>query len=440
MELSNKRVMMLGLGVSGTAAARFLSGRVASLLLCDRRTDLARAQLPTCDLRLGPENPAWLDGVDLLVVSPGVPPSSALLRAARERGIPIIGELELASRFVAAPLIAITGTNGKSTVTTMLGEICKVAGLRAFVGGNLGAPLIEAVGGQFDAAVVEVSSYQLETIERFKPKVAVHLNLSADHLDRYPNLDAYGAAKARLFENQDADDWAILNRDDPAVWRLAPRLRAQIISFGAAPPDRHSAIWPEGDALHYEIRGVNGALALDRFPLRGAHNRANAMAAAAAALAFQIDSASIARGLAGFSPLPHRLELVAERRGVRYVDDSKGTNVGAVVEALVATAAPIILIAGGVDKGGDYAPLRGPLAHKVKLLILIGAARFKMRDALAGVVALQCVETLAEAISVAAERAVAGDTVLLSPACSSFDQFRDYAERGHRFQELVRAL
>jgi UDP-N-acetylmuramoylalanine--D-glutamate ligase len=348
--------------------------------------------------------------------------------------------LELGSRFVEAPIVAVTGTNGKSTVTTLIGEIFKAAGRRVFAGGNLGTPLAEAAGEEFDGVVAEVSSYQLERTERFKPHVAVHLNLAEDHLDRYKDLDEYGGAKARLFRMQDRYDWAILNRDDPRVWFLRTKISAQVMSFGLGPAETTPAIGYDGSDLIFDIRTRHGRISLKRMRLVGRHNIANAMAAAAAALVSGIEPRVIEAALADFAGLPHRMEFVAERGGVTYIDDSKGTNVAAVVEALAAVRASVILIAGGVDKGGDYAPLREPLGEKVRLLILIGAARDTMRAALKGATEIELVQTLDEAVRRAAAAARRGETVLLSPACSSFDQFRNYAERGRIFQELVRAL
>jgi UDP-N-acetylmuramoylalanine--D-glutamate ligase len=441
LELKGKRVMVVGLGVSGRAAARFLAGRGAALLLTDQQAGLATDGLPAGELHLGAENPAWLRGVDLVVTSPGIPRDSVLLREAQQRGIDVIGELELANNFVKAPIIGITGTNGKSTVTTMIGGILAAAGKHVFVGGNLGTPLIEAADRDVDALVIEISSFQLEWIEKFRAHVGVHLNLTDDHFERYRDLEDYGRAKARLFENQGAGDFAILNRDDPNVWKLRLAMRSRVIGFGisAAPPGG-DAIWSAGANLFFDINGRRGRIDLAQFKLPGRHNLANAMAAAAAAIATETDGGAIEQGLASFKPLSHRIEMVHEWRGVKFVDDSKGTNVGAVVEALEAVSAPVILIAGGFDKGGDYAPLRKPLTEKVKLAIFIGAARDKMRIALDGATRIEVVEKLADAVTRAAEVAVAGDTVLLSPACSSFDQFKDYAERGNLFQKLVRAL
>jgi UDP-N-acetylmuramoylalanine--D-glutamate ligase len=445
MELNGKRIMVIGLGISGRAAARVLASRGASLVMTDLRADLVRGDLPVGEVHLGAEDPAWLGGVDLVIASPGVPRTSALMAAARAQRIAMIGELELGSRFVSAPMVAITGTNGKSTATVLIGEIFKAAGMKAFVGGNLGTPLVNASDGDYDLAVIEVSSYQLELIETFKPRVAVHLNLTDDHLDRYRDLAEYGQAKARLFENQDGSDWAILNREDTRVWKLAGEVRSRVFGFGFERPatsakEAAGAIWCDGGSLAFDDGNRSGRIALGDFRLPGRHNLLNGMAAAAAALAMGVEPRTIECALHGFAGLPHRTEFVRDKGGVRYVDDSKGTNVGAVLEALAATPGPVILIAGGVDKGGAYGPLRAPLKDKVRLLILIGAAREKMRAELDGATAIETATALAEAVGIAAANARRGDTVMLSPACSSFDQFKDYAERGRVFQELVRAL
>src|SRR5271155_6170295 len=345
MELSNKCVMVVGLGVSGLAAARFLASRGAKLVMTDRRSDVARDRLPSGALKLGADDASWLDGVDLVVTSPGVPRDSLLLRTAIEKRIPVVGEIELASRLLKMPIAAITGTNGKSTVVVLLGEILKASGRRTFVGGNLGTPLIDAVGGEWDVAVVEVSSFQLEWIENFQPHAGVHLNLSDDHFDRYKDLEDYGRAKARLFENQDTSDYAILNRDDPNVWKLSNSVRSHVIGFGHERSFDGASIWFDqpSNAIGYDFdfgATPRGRISLAGFCLRGRHNISNAMAASAAALALGVATKDIERALASFRGLAHRIEVVHERGGVTYIDDSKGTNVGAAVEAIDALAAP----------------------------------------------------------------------------------------------------
>jgi UDP-N-acetylmuramoylalanine--D-glutamate ligase len=441
-QLTGKSVLVIGWGVTGRALAAFLAPRAARVTVAEQRMDADHAGLPAgAVLRVGREDPAWLEGIDLVVPSPGVPRVNPLLRAASERGVPVIGEIELAAQMGAPVTVAVTGTNGKSTVTTMLAGIFAADGRKTFVGGNLGTPLIAAVGQDYDSSVVEVSSFQLEWTQALRPRVGVYLNLSEDHLDRYRDLAEYGSFKARLFQFQHAEDWAVLNRDDPCVWTLAHRVRARVVSFGlGAPAEGTAAVWPQEGALHYALEGRHGAIPWDRRRLPGRHNLANALAAAAAALAAGIEPDAIAHGLAGFKGLAHRVELVHEKNGVRFVDDSKGTNVGAVLEALEAVAPPIILLAGGVDKGGDYGPLRAPLKARVKALILFGAAREAMDAALSGATRIEVRSNLEQALQCAWSLAERGDTILLSPACSSFDQFSNYAERGRRFKELARAL
>jgi UDP-N-acetylmuramoylalanine--D-glutamate ligase len=441
--MAGGRTAILGLGRSGAAAAKLLARRGVPLVMIDRNPAIAVDHLPAGDVYLGEEDPAWLSGVDLVVASPGIASDNPLLACADRAGIPVIAELELASQSIEAPIVAVTGTNGKSTVTTMVGDIFAAAGLRVFVGGNLGTPLCDAVGEAYNVVVVEVSSFQLERCEEFHPHVAVYLNLTEDHMERYLSLAAYGEAKARLFRNQQARDWAILNHDDPNVWRIAPRMAGRIIGFSLIRPASSSvgdALWIENNEIVYRVGERAGTFAIENLGVAARHARLNAIAAAAAALAMNIEPEIIGDTIARFRGLPHRLEFVRERAGVTYIDDSKGTNVGAVVEALEAVRPPIILIAGGVDKGGDYAPLIAPLRRRVKLLILMGAAREVMYERLGKIVPTEVVNDLQAAVRLAAERARGGDTVLLSPACSSFDQFRNYAERGDLFKKLVRAL
>jgi UDP-N-acetylmuramoylalanine--D-glutamate ligase len=441
MDIAAKRVLIIGLGATGRSVARFLADRGAKLLLCDKQQSITREGLPPhSEVHLGEEDPAWLEDVDLLVPSPGVPRDNPLIRRAAALGIPILSELELASRFIQAPIVAVTGTNGKSTVTTMIGEILEHSGHRPFVGGNLGTPLIEAVDAGDDIVVAEVSSFQLEWVDEFRPHIGVHLKLTDDHLYRYRDLAEYGGFKARLFSRQGPQDFAVLNRDDPNVWQLASQVRSRVLSFGHSDATGTPAVWLQGATMFFEIDARRGRIDLGVLKLPGRHNQSNAMAATAAALALGAGPGAIEASLKECRGLPHRIEFVRERDGVRFFDDSKGTNVGSVLEALDAVTAPVILIAGGLDKGGDYRPLRQPLSSKVKLAILMGQARSKMLDALKGATHIESVDNLKDAVAIANRAAKAGDTVLLSPACSSFDQFENYAERGRIYQELVRAL
>ncbi len=437
--LAGRRVMVVGLGVSGRAAARLLHRLGAQLLLADARREAAKGLDVDGQVLIGDPAPGRLAGVELAVASPGVSPDAPLLRALDSAGVPVIGELELACRFISAPIVGVTGTNGKSTVTTLVGAMLKAAGHRVFVGGNLGTPLSEAAGAELDVAVVEVSSFQLERIETFRPRVAVLLNITEDHLDRHRSLEAYRRAKARLFMNQGAEDWAIVNRDDPLVWDLRSGLRARVLSFGARPAPAPAA-WSEGQRVVLDDGRTRRQLSLAATRLVGIHASANAMAAAGAAMLLGVPAEIAQRCLESFVGLPHRMERFCRRDGVDFVDDSKATNVGAVVAALAALFGPVILLAGGRDKGGSYAPLCAAAKGKVRLAILFGEARETMQQALKGGAKTLLAQDLEEAVRSAWAAARPGDTVLLSPACSSFDQFIDYAERGRRFQELVASL
>ena len=444
MELKGKRVMVLGLARTGIAAARFLAERGADVTVSNRRSkaDLAReiAALDDMrvDFRLGGEDPAWLEKIEVVIPSPGVSQENPLLQAAASRGIEVLSEIELGCRFIRAPLIAITGTNGKSTTTSLIGAMLKTAGANAFVGGNIGAALIGFAGKDWDWGVVEVSSFQLEWVKDFRPRIAILLNLTEDHLDRYPSFADYGAAKERIFAAQQADDVAILNRDDPLVWRVKERIRARVVSFGWSPVEE--GVYATKDEIVWRGAGAEERFPLARVKIQGVHNVENSMAAIAAAKSAGVSQAAVRGAIENFAGLEHRLEFVREKNGVRYYNDSKGTNVGAVIKSLASFSAPVILLAGGVDKGGDYAPLADEIRRTVKKLILFGAAKEKIRAALGHLAETVVVESLDAAVRDAAASARQGDVVLLSPACSSFDMFRDYTERGKTFRSLVQEL
>ena len=444
MELKGKTVLVLGLARTGSECARFLINEGANVLVSDRKSEQELApeitRLAGLPIRyfLGGEEREWLTGVDLVVPSPGVPEDNRLLKEAAKQRIPVLSEIELAYRFFRAPLMAITGTNGKSTTTTLVGEMLKASGRKVFVGGNLGAPFIGALSGDWEWGIIEVSSFQLEWVEEFRPRIAALLNLTEDHLDRYPDFQAYSAAKERIFAAQTAADVAILNRDDPLVWAMGGRLRARVVSFGFAEVD--NGVFAAAD----EIVWRDGS-SEERFPLRhvkiqGVHNKENMMAAVAAAKSAAIEREVIQRTLEAFPGLEHRLEFVRQKDGVRYYNDSKGTNVGAVVKSLAGFSAPVILLAGGVDKGGDYGVLRDGIKQKVRRLILFGAAKQIIAAALGDLTETVIVNDIQSAVRDAAAHAQPGDVVLLSPACSSFDQFQNYAERGKVFKALVGAL
>jgi UDP-N-acetylmuramoylalanine--D-glutamate ligase len=434
-DLAGKRVLVLGLGVSGRSAARWLADQGASVVAADERPagELALAEVdPRVTIVCGEGFPDPA-GFDLVVPSPGVPPARY---AARARSA--CGDIELAGRALAVPILAVTGTNGKSTVTLLLEALLRAAGLRAAAAGNIGAPALDLVGQPLDAAVLEVSSFQLETTERFRPRVAVILNATPDHQDRHGSFEAYVAAKARILDAQGPEDAAVLGRDDPAVWALAPRVRGRLFAFGRRGPFERGA-WLDAGAIALADGDRRWRVALDDVPLSGV-DLENAAAALAAVAALGIDPLRAAAGLRGFRGLPHRSELVARRAGVTWIDDSKATNVGAALRALDRFEGPLVWLAGGRNKGLDFAPLAAAARGRVRVALLFGEAAGELERALAGAVPTERLATLDAAVARAAALARPGDVVLLSPACASFDQFKSYAHRGERFRAAVEAL
>jgi len=436
--------LVIGLARTGKECARFLARQGAEVAVCDRRGAATLQQeiaalggLPI-RFHLGGEETSWLDAMDYVVPSPGVPMDNVMLREAVARHIPVLSEIELAQQFFRAPLIAITGTNGKSTTTTLIGAMLKADGGKTFLGGNLGAPFIGAVDDQWDWGVVEISSFQLEWVETFKPRIAVHLNITEDHLDRYPSFADYRQTKERIFAAQSGADWAILNRDDERVWALRDRLKAQVVSFGFS--SIAQGVFATDDEIVWRAQGREERFSLKNVKIQGVHNIENMMAAIAAAQCAGVSRRAIEKTLEEFPGLEHRLEFVREKDGVRYYNDSKGTNVGAVVKSLASFSAPVILLAGGVDKGGEYAPLADGVAKKVRRLILFGAAKRTIAAALGHLTTTVMVEDIGAAVRDAAAHGRVGDVVLLSPACSSFDQFQNYAERGKVFKARVQEL
>lgn len=444
METEGKKFLVLGLARTGSECARFLVNRGATVSVSDRRAEpelqqeMANLAGLSIDYFLGGEDRSALTGVDCVIPSPGVAAENPLLRDAVARGIAVLSEIEIAYRFLSVPLAAITGTNGKSTTTALTGEMLKAEGKKVFVGGNIGAPLIGFVPGAWDWGVVEISSFQLEWVEQFRPRIAALLNLTEDHLDRYADFAGYCQAKERLFAAQAEDDVAVLNRDDPLVWRLRERVRARKVSFGFSQVD--DGVFAGGDGIVWRGASQEERFPLGRVKIQGVHNIENMMAAVAMAKAAGVSQAAIQRALEEFPGLEHRLEFVRERDGVRFFNDSKGTNVGAVVKSLASFSSPVLLLAGGVDKGGDYRVLRKAITQKVRRLILFGAAGRIIANALGDLTTTVMVRDLEAAVRDAAEHAQPGDAVLLSPACSSFDMFRNYAERGKAFKSLVQAL
>ena len=443
MDLEGKNAIVVGLGRSGVAAARLLLSRGARVVTTDSapRERLSKEALALeavgATLEAGGHQADAFDRADLCVVSPGVP-SFPLLEAFERSGREVVGELELASRFVRAPIALIGGTNGKSTTTALLGEMLAADGRKTFVGGNFGVPLAEVVDEAWDALVLEISSFQAERVPTLHARVHALLNITDDHLDRYSGFDAYADAKGNPFVPMTADDVAVVPLGDAAVAKQAARGKARVVSFASA-PGAAADVAPDGDAIVDRTTGARYLLSGVR--IQGAHNIANACAAIACASALGAKPAAIAHALASFGGLGHRTVLVGEVDGVRYYDDSKGTNVGASVAALRGLVeARAVLIAGGRDKLGAYAPLVDALRDRGRALVVIGEAGPRIASAAAGVLPIEQASSMDDAVARARALAKPGDAVLLSPACSSFDMFRDYKERGDRFVDAVRAL
>lgn len=440
------RALVYGLGLSGLAAVRLLRSRGVEVVGVDRRAaaelDLGElASDPDVELLLGREPDQLPSGLDGVVVSPGVPAERPLLAAARQAGIPVIAEVELGWAFVNGPVIGITGSNGKSTTTALTGALLRASGFAVEVCGNIGQPLSACAEGEAGRIfVTELSSFQLEAIEGFHPRAAALLNISADHLDRHTDLGAYIAAKTRLFENQGEEDIAVINADDPLVAEVAVSSRRRFFSRLRAVED---GCFLDGDRVVEAAPGrpENELFRRQDLSLPGTHNLENAMAAVLLARAFDAEPAKIAPTLGAFGGLSHRLELVLEQNRVRWYDDSKGTNVGATLKSLEGFAdGSVHLILGGRDKGSDFSVLAPVVERKAVRVYLIGEAADRVGEALAGRVACERSENLETAVASAAARVGAGETVLLSPACASFDQYHDFHARGDHFQDLVRAL
>ncbi|MDD2898082.1 MAG: UDP-N-acetylmuramoyl-L-alanine--D-glutamate ligase [Desulfuromonadaceae bacterium] len=446
MEYKNKKALIVGLAKTGVASARFMASKGARVTVTDMRSKSALAdqlaELAGLDIvyELEQHNETTFRASDLIVVSPGVPMDLPQLVAAQRTGAEIISEIELAARFIDAPLAAITGTNGKTTTTTILGTIFKHNGYHTFVGGNIGDPLIGVAESRqiWDQVVAEISSFQLEWITSFRPTVAALLNLSEDHLDRYPDYQSYIHAKLRIFENQTEDDFAVVNRDDPLVWQHAQNLKASLFPFSRK-IELEEGIFCTDGVIVYRHNGHEECFPTAAIRLQGVHNLENIMAATACALLLGCRPDETFETILCFEALHHRMEFVREVNNVRYFEDSKATNVGSVEKALESFT-DITLIAGGKDKGGSYTPLAALIQERVRHLILIGEAAKRMADELGSLTDTRCAATLEEAVELAAQLTASGGTVLMSPACSSFDMFKDYEERAQRFIAAVKAL
>lgn len=447
IDLTGKQVLVVGLARTGIATALFCAERGAHVTLSEERSEsqiadaAAKLRAAGVALELGGHQGSTFVRQDLIVPSPGVPPTMPALAAARAIGISVWSEIELAWRFLRGRLICITGSNGKTTTTSLVGHILETAGQPVQVAGNIGTPLISRVDFSTDSGftVVEASSFQLESIAAFQPDVAVLLNLTPDHLDRHASFAEYGRAKARIFENQTGDNSAILNADDPAALQYAPA-EPQIYWFSRGKRVVQGC-YLRGDQIVFQRDGFETVLLNRRdIGLRGEHNLENVLAAATASTLAGAGPSAIAEGVRSFAGVEHRLEFVASVAGVDYFNDSKATNVDAALKALDAFPRNLLVILGGKDKGGDYSLLREPLQQRARSILLIGAAAEKIESQLGGVVPMERAGTLERAVERAASTARPGDTVLLAPACASFDQFESYEHRGRVFKQLVRAL
>ena len=447
MDVKGKRVLVVGMGKSGVASALFLAGKGARVSVSDTKSEEElHHEIPQLlDRGIGVEagyhGERTFKEQELIVISPGVPYDVPQLVQARSAGIPVIGEIELAARYLKGQVIAITGSNGKTTTTALTGEIIAAGAKKTLVGGNIGTPAISFVEDATDDTwiVLEVSSFQLETIQTFHPKIAVVLNVTPDHLDRHRTFENYAAAKARIFENQTADDFTVLNADDPTCAAMATKTKAAVYRFSRQHPVDRGAfvqgdniVWTDG-SREQEIMPVS------EIGLKGAHNVENILAGVCAGMLAGVAPADIRRAVSNFKAVEHRLEYVATVRGVAYYNDSKATNVDATIKALESFPGRIHLILGGKDKGSDYSMLNSLLAERVKRVYTIGAAASKIESQIKGAPFVSSV-TIDAAIRQAGEMAVAGDIVLLAPACASFDQFMSYEHRGRVFKDLVRQL
>ncbi len=448
-DFKNKNILVIGLGRSGYASACFLAGMGAIVTVTDKAEE--EKLLPFSKmlrekgihLEIGGHSIETVEGSDMIVISPGVPHTIEPLRIAYKKGIPVIGEIELAARFIHEPMIAITGTNGKTTTTKLISAMMEASGFSVFTGGNIGTPLIEYVSGseKVDWVVVEVSSFQLDTIQQFRPSVSVLLNITEDHLDRYDSFESYAKSKTKIFQNQEKSDFAVLNRADKFIRRLAASSKATNLFFDSTGEQENTAIINrEKIYLPRHLSEKQHFINLSGTILVGKHNQENIAAASLATLAAGGNIEGINSALKSFKGLPHRLEYVTTIGQVRYFDDSKATNVDAVLRALEVFDGKIILIMGGLDKGGEYGVLKDQLLEKVRLILVIGEARKIIQKSLGSYTEITEASSMAEAVDMAHERSVPGDTVLLSPACSSFDMFDSYAHRGDVFCKAVKKI
>lgn len=479
MELKGRKVTVVGLARSGVGAANLLADMGADVTVTDRQSEARLSEMvsrlvPSVRRVLGGHPKDLFMSAEMIVVSPGVPLEIEQIASARAAGIPVIGELELAYQIIdkargggRIPFLAITGSNGKSTTTTLLDYMLKKGGFKTLIGGNIGNALTEEIlktvrgetlnlrgngkGCNFpqDCVVVEVSSFQLDSIERFRPHIAAILNITPDHLDRYHSLADYGSSKARIFENQTEEDYIVLNADDPEIEKVEnQRLKGKVggpnVLYFSRSRKVKGIYFRDGniycDMPRISCLPEHPFISAADIKIKGVHNLENAMAASAMALLAGCPQGAVIESLREFAGLEHRLEFVRELDGVRYVNDSKGTNVGAVMKSIESFDEPVVLIAGGRDKAGDFSELRELVARKVKALVLIGEAAGKIKDAIGNLTDTVMAEDLKDAVTLCRSKAVNGDVVLLSPACASFDMFVDFEDRGRQFKKIVEEL
>ncbi len=472
MQLRDKRITVVGLARSGVGAANLLSEFGAAVTVTDIKTEKelspqVKRLAPSVRLALGGHPADLFMSADLIVISPGVPLEIGPIAEARKRGVPVIGELELAFRMLqdrgpetgnGIPFLAVTGSNGKSTTTTLLDHMVRKAGFRSILGGNIGNALTEEIyrigktrqDMTFDFIVAEVSSFQLEAVTTFRPRVAAILNITPDHMDRYHSLAEYAEAKARIFACQGESDFLVLNADDPGTAAIVKQKSGEKAGgpevFYFSRKEKVKGIYCTGEKVVCNLphlAGLNPGTPLigaGEIGIKGVHNLENAMAASAMALLAGCPAEAVIESLREFQGLEHRLEFVRTLNGVRYINDSKGTNVGAVMKSIESFSEPLILIAGGRDKAGDFSELGDLVSRKVKALVLIGEAAGKIRDALAGLTETVMAKDLKEAVAISRKTAKRGDVVLLSPACASFDMFTDFEDRGRQFKKIIMEL
>ncbi|HWZ84119.1 MAG TPA: UDP-N-acetylmuramoyl-L-alanine--D-glutamate ligase [Terriglobales bacterium] len=447
MELNGKRALVVGLGKSGVASALFMKAHGARVTVSDTKSgDELRNEIPVLldhgiTVETGGHGDRTFRGQDLIVVSPGVPVDAPPLVQARSLGETVIGEIELAAQFLPGPIVAITGSNGKTTTTTLMGEIMTAAGVPTLVGGNIGTPAISLAERAKPETVVvlEISSFQLETIQTFRPKIAVVLNVTPDHLDRHRTFEIYTDAKARIFENQQGGDFAVLNADDPTCVAMGARTRAQVFWFSRQKEVPQGAWVRDSNIVFRDSNGQREILQVSEIPLKGAHNLENVLAAVCSGVLMGCAPEKVRQAVHDFKAVEHRLEFVATVAGVDYYNDSKATNVDATIKALESFPANIHLILGGKDKGSDYTVLNDLIRQRVKGVYTIGAAAAKIESQVKGAEIVHA-ETLENAIRKVHATAQPGDVVLLAPACASFDQFKNYEHRGKVFKDIVAAL